>query len=174
MGARTLERLDVKVAQGMQLTVEQFERESADFRDKTREFLEGLPSYAWLEDGRLLIVHAGIRQDMIGQNSKRVREFCLYGDTSGKLDAKGLPERFNWAADYRGDTMILYGHTPVVEAERVNNTVCLDTGCVFGGKLTALRWPEQELVSVPAHKEYAPLRRGFGLPPVCPKKELAH
>ena len=64
--------------------------------------------------------------------------------------------------------------TPVVEAERVNNTVCLDTGCVFGGKLTALRWPEQELVSVPAHKEYSPLRRGFGLPPVRPKKEPAH
>jgi calcineurin-like phosphoesterase family protein len=171
---RWLKGHDVKLAHGLERTVEQYKRESAAFRDQTREFFEGLPSYAWLEDGRLIVVHAGIRQNMIGQNTKRVRDFCLYGDNSGKLDAKGLPERFNWAADYHGEPMVLYGHTPVIEAERVNNSVCLDTGCVFGGKLTALRWPEQELVSVPAHKEYAPLRRGFGLPPVRPKKETAH
>jgi diadenosine tetraphosphatase ApaH/serine/threonine PP2A family protein phosphatase len=167
---RWLKGHDVKMAHGLERTAEQFSTESEAHREKVREFLERLPSYAWLADGRLVIAHAGIQEDMIGRNDKRVREFCLYGDTSGKLDAKGLPERFNWAADYHGARMILYGHTPVAEAERVNNTVCLDTGCVFGGKLTALRWPEQELVSVPAHKEYAPLRRGFGLPPVRPKQ----
>jgi protein phosphatase len=50
--------------------------------------------------------------------------------------------------------MVVYGHTPVPEAEWLNNTICLDTGCVFGGKLTALRYPERELVSVPAHRMY--------------------
>jgi protein phosphatase len=168
---RWLKGHDVKMAHGLERTVEQFGHETEAFRARTREFLEGLPSYAWLEDGRLVVAHAGLKQNMLGRNTAEVRRFCLFGDTSGKPDASGLPERFNWAVDYHGAPMILYGHTPVVEAERVNNTVCLDTGCVFGGKLTALRWPEQELVSVPALKEYAPLRRGFGLPPPRPKPD---
>ena len=82
-----------------------------------------------------------------------------------------MPERFNWAADYGGKTAIIYGHTPVAEPEWLNNTMCIDTGCVFGGKLTALRWPERELVSVPAREAYASLRRGFGLPPARPAAE---
>jgi len=171
---RWLEGHDVKMANGLERTVAQFAGEDQAFRDKTRAFLESLPSYAWLEDGRLVVAHAGLKQDMLGRNTQAVRRFCLYGDTSGRLDAAGLPERFNWAVDYHGLPMILYGHTPVVEAERVNNTVCLDTGCVFGGKLTGLRWPEQELVSVPALEEYAPLRRGFGLPPPRPTKGTEH
>jgi diadenosine tetraphosphatase ApaH/serine/threonine PP2A family protein phosphatase len=165
---RWLKGYDVKIANGLERTVEQYMADDAGLRDKTREFLESLPSHAWLEDGGLVIAHAGLKESMIGRNTTDVRRFCLYGDTSGKRDAVGLPERFNWAIDYHGFPTVLYGHTPVVEAERVNNTVCLDTGCCFGGKLTALRWPEQELVSVRALKEYAPLRRGFGLPPPRP------
>ena len=92
---------------------------------------------------------------MLGRNYPRAHDFGLYGDTSGRLGADGLPERFNWAADYRGKTAVVYGHTPVAEPEWLNNTMCIDTGCVFGGKLTALRWPERELVSVPAREAYA-------------------
>ena len=62
--------------------------------------------------------------------------------------------RYPWAEDYRGDAMVVYGHTPVPEAVWVNKTICIDTGCVFGGRLTALRYPERELVSVPAHEVY--------------------
>jgi len=36
--------------------------------------------------------------------------------------------------------------------QAINNTWCIDTGCCFGGALTALRWPERELASVPARK----------------------
>ena len=82
----------------------------------------------------------------------------------------GCPIRFNWALDYRGAAAVIYGHTPVAEPEWVNNTLCIDTGCVFGGKLTALRWPEREIVSVPARETYAELRRGFGLPPPSPRQ----
>jgi protein phosphatase len=102
-----------------------------------------------------------------------VRSFGLYGDTSGHLDAAGLPERFNWAADYQGKTLVVYGHTPVAEPEWLNNTVCIDTGCVFGGTLTALRWPERELVAVPARQAYAELRRPYGLPPTRPPGQAA-
>jgi protein phosphatase len=50
--------------------------------------------------------------------------------------------------------MVVYGHTPTPVAEWINNTICIDTGCVFGGKLTALRYPERELVEVPAARVY--------------------
>jgi protein phosphatase len=100
------------------------------------------------------VAHAGLKQEMQGRSSGAVRAFALYGETTGETDAFGLPVRYNWAADYRGRAMVVYGHTPVPEAEWLNRTICLDTGCVFGGKLTALRYPEKELVSVPAVQTY--------------------
>ncbi len=168
---RWLKGRDVKLANGLERTVQQFAGESEAFKTATRRFLQSLPSYAWLDGGRLVVAHAGIKEKMLGRNTAPVRSFCLYGDTSGKLDAAGLPERFNWAIDYSGEPMIVYGHTPVAEPAWQGNSVCIDTGCVFGGALTALRWPERETVSVPAHDTYAPLRRGFGLPPPRPAKE---
>jgi protein phosphatase len=101
------------------------------------------------------VSHAGIKEEMVGRSSGAVRKFCLFGETTGESDEYGLPIRHNWAADYKGPTAIVYGHTPVITAEWLNNTICIDTGCVFGGKLTALRWPEKELVEVPAVRTYA-------------------
>ena len=92
---------------------------------------------------------------MHGRVSGKVRAFALYGDTTGESDEFGLPVRLNWAANYRGGASVIYGHTPTLIPEWVNRCICIDTGCVFGGRLTALRWPEQEFVSVPAEKQYA-------------------
>ena len=153
---RYLKGRAVKLTHGLDRTVEQYAGEGDALRARTLAFLDTLPSHAWVDDGHLAVAHAGVREGMLGRNSPRVRDFGLYGDTSGGVAADGLPERFNWAADYRGKTTVVYGHTPVAEPEWVNNTLCIDTGCVFGGSLTALRWPERELVSVPARQEYAP------------------
>lgn len=166
---------NVRLTHGLDLTVAQFEEESGPFRDRVREFLLGLPHHLWLEGGRLVVAHAGILQEMIGRASESVREFCLYGDTDGETDATGLVVRYHWAAAYRGESAIIYGHTPVPDAEWVNNTLCIDTGCVFGGRLTALRWPEREVVSVPALRMYAKPGRPFGHPPVRPaERERPH
>jgi protein phosphatase len=159
----------VTLSHGLDGTVEQLKPQGEAFRAEVEAYLATLPIHAWLDGGRLVVVHAGIKTEMLGRNYSAARAFCLYGDTSGKLDAAGLPERFNWGADYRGEAAVIYGHTPVAELEWINNTLCIDTGCVFGGTLTALRWPERELVSVPALKTYAELRRGFGLPPPRPQ-----
>ena len=94
------------------------------------------------------------KEEMQGRGSGKVRDFAMHGETTGEVDDFGLPMRYNWAADYRGSAMVVYGHTPVPEAEWLNRTINIDTGCVFGGKLTALRYPEKQLVSVPAPRTY--------------------
>ncbi|WP_193367143.1 polynucleotide kinase-phosphatase [Pelagibius marinus] len=151
---RWLNGRNVKPTHGLAETIAQMEEEPESFREEVRTFLDGLLSHAWLDGGKLVVAHAGLREDMIGRASGAVRSFCMYGETTGETDEFGLPVRYNWAADYRGRTTVVYGHTPVPEAEWLNDTICIDTGCVFGGKLTALRWPERELVSVPAVRTY--------------------
>jgi predicted phosphodiesterase len=170
---RHLEGRKVMLTHGLDLTVAQLGRRSPEFLDKVRLFLSSLPSHAWLDRGRLAVAHAGIKDHMLGETTKEVRRFCLYGDTSGETDDLGLPVRYHWAADYRGTTSVIYGHTPVPEAAWVNNTMCLDTGCCFGGRLSALRWPERRIVSVPAARVHVQSRRPFGHPPVRPRESVA-
>ncbi len=165
---RWLKGNKVKIGGGLERTITQLDGEGEALRARAVAFLGQLPSHSWLDGGGLAVAHAGIREGMLGRAYPRAHEFGLFGDTSGRVGADGLPERYNWAADYRGDTAVIYGHTPVAEAEWQNNTLCIDTGCVFGGKLTALRWPEREIVSVPARQAYAELKRGFGHPPPRP------
>jgi protein phosphatase len=157
---RALRGKDVKLTHGLAETMEQLGRESNEFRVRVAKFLDGLVSHLVFDDGRLVVAHAGLKESMHGRGSGAVREFALYGETTGETDEFGLPVRYNWAADYRGKAMVVYGHTPVPEALFLNNTVNLDTGCVFGGKLTALRHPEKEVVSVAAQRTYyEPARR---------------
>ena len=95
-----------------------------------------------------------------------MRSFALYGETTGETDEFGLPIRYSWAAEYRGKAMVVYGHTPVPEPTWLNHTINIDTGCVYGGRLTALRYPEKELVSVPAAQTYYVAVKPFMTPPV--------
>jgi protein phosphatase len=149
----------VKVAHGLQQSIDQLQDETDAFKSTMKSFLFDLRSHYWLDRGRLAVAHAGLKEEMIGRGSPAVRDFALYGETTGEIDEFGLPVRADWAAKYRGKCSVVYGHTPVVSAEWVNNTICIDTGCVFGGELTALRWPERELVSVKAAKtHFEPIR----------------
>ncbi|MBN1347229.1 MAG: polynucleotide kinase-phosphatase [Phycisphaerae bacterium] len=131
------------------------------FSNEAAAFLDGLISHYVLDDGKLVVAHAGMKQEMQGRASGKVREFALYGETTGETDEFGLPVRYNWAAEYRGAAHVVYGHTPVPDPEWLNRTVNVDTGCVFGGRLTGLRWPEKEFVSVPAEKTYVEPARPF-------------
>jgi protein phosphatase len=159
---RWLKGRNVQPAHGLAETITQFDGQPASFRQRTREFLDTLVSHLWLDGGRLVVAHAGIPAHMIGRTSGAVRAFCLYGDTTGEMDAFGLPVRRNWAATYAGEAAIVYGHTPMAAPVWLNNTINIDTGCCFGGGLTALRWPEREVVTVPAIRPYAVPRRPLG------------
>lgn len=145
---------NVKITHGLAETIEQLSNESDEFKAKAAQFIDSLVSHYVFDDGRLVVAHAGMKEALQGRGSGKVREFALYGETTGETDEFGLPVRYNWAADYRGKATVVYGHTPVPFAEWLNNTICIDTGCVFGGSLTALRYPERELVSVEAKRSY--------------------
>ncbi len=151
---RKLKGRDVKITHGLAETLAQLEPEPEEFRDAVRDFLDPLVSHVVLDDGKLVVAHAGLKEAYQGRSSRRVRDFALFGETTGETDDFGLPIRADWAADYRGDAAVVYGHTTVEEPRWVNSTIDIDTGCVFGGRLTALRWPERELVSVAAKRTY--------------------
>jgi len=165
---RKLRGRDVRITHGLAETLTQLVDEPPESRDAIASFLYGLVSHYVLDDGELVVAHAGLEEDLQGRASARVREFALYGETTGETDEFGLPVRYNWAGDYRGKAMVVYGHTPVPDAEWMNRTICIDTGCVFGGKLTALRYPEKEIVQVPARQTYYESVRPLHLPGADP------
>jgi protein phosphatase len=151
---RKLKGRDVRITHGLAESLEQLDREPPEFRLEAAKFLDGLVSHYVLDGGNLVVAHAGMKEEFQGRGSVKVRDFALFGETTGETDAYGLPVRYNWAADYRGKATVVYGHTPVPTPEWTNRTINIDTGCVFGGRLTALRYPEKELVSVAAAKMY--------------------
>lgn len=152
---------NVQITHGLAESLQQLEAESPEFRKQTAEFLDSLISHYVLDGGRLVVAHAGMKENMAGRGSGAVRDFALYGETTGETDQFGLPIRYDWAANYRGQATVVYGHTPIPEPEWINRTINIDTGCVFGGSLTALRYPERELVSVLALHTYAEPIRPF-------------
>jgi protein phosphatase len=151
---RWLSGKNVQAKHGLQESIDQLSLETQEFRDQAKKFLDGLISHYVFDSGKLVVAHAGLKESMQGRGSGAVREFCLYGETTGEIDEFGLPVRLNWAAEYKGRAMVVYGHTPVPEAQWLNNTIDIDTGCVFGGSLTALRYPERELVAIKAAQVY--------------------
>ena len=163
---RALQGRNVTTGHGLDRSLEQLSVEPAEFRTQVAEFIDSLIGHYVLDEGRLVVAHAGLPEKMHGRASGAVRAFSLYGDTTGETDEFGLPVRYPWAQDYRGQAMVVYGHTPVTDPEWLNKTICIDTGCVFGGRLTALRYPENELVSVPAREVYYERAR-----PVAPQAE---
>jgi protein phosphatase len=161
---RELRGRDVQITHGLQNSLDELEQQRPEFRDKVAGYLDSLVSHYVLDDGKVVVAHAGMKEEMQGRGSGKVRDFALYGETTGETDEFGLPVRYNWAAEYRGNAMVIYGHTPVPEPEWVNRTINIDTGCAFGGRLTALRYPEKELVSVSARQTYAQPSRPFLVP----------
>jgi protein phosphatase len=161
---RKLEGRDVTVSHGMDRTLAELDQQTPEFRTAVQQFIDGLVSHYVFDEGRLVVAHAGMKEEMQGRGSAKVRDFALFGETTGETDEFGLPIRYNWASEYRGRASVVYGHTPVPEPEWLNRTINIDTGCVFGGRLTALRWPEKELVSVPARATYAEPARPFLTP----------
>lgn len=152
--ARALRGKKVQLTHGLADSMAQLEGCDESFRTALLKFIDGLVSHYVFDGGQLVVAHAGLREEMQGRAAGQVRAFAMFGETTGENDEYGLPIRYNWANDYRGKALVVYGHTPTLNAEWLNNTICIDTGCAFGGKLTALRYPERHLVDLPARQMY--------------------
>jgi protein phosphatase len=162
---RKLRGRDVQITHGLDRTLGEIDALPDEVRDDAEtelvRFLDGLVSHFVFDEGLLVVAHAGMKEEMQGRGSGKVRDFALYGETTGETDEFGLPVRWNWASEYRGQATVVYGHTPVPEPEWLNRTINIDTGCVFGGRLTALRYPEKELVGVAAAETYSEPAKPF-------------
>jgi protein phosphatase len=145
---------NVKILHGLETTTAELseltEKERHVYKTLFIDLYENSPLYHVLDDGNLIIAHAGIKEEFIGKYNKRVKTFVLYGDITGEMNEDGTPVRKDWAKEYKGKPWIIYGHTPVMKPRMMNKTVNIDTGAVFGGSLTAFRYPEIELISVPS------------------------
>lgn len=148
----------VQVKHGLETTVAEYKALDKKKQQKVRrsfmQLYENAPLYHILDQNNLIIAHAGISEELIGKQNSRVKTFVFYGDITGEKHDDGSPVRKDWALDYHGKPLIVYGHTPVKEVRKVGNTYNIDTGAVFGGNLSALRYPELDTVSVPSTMPY--------------------
>lgn len=149
---------NVQIKHGLETTVAEFQlldpKKQNEISTQFKRLYEASPLYLFLDDKRLIVAHAGIKEAYIGKTNKRVETFVLYGDITGETDERGRPIRKDWAKDYHGEPWIIYGHTPVPKPRQIHRSINIDTGCVFGGALTACRYPEMELISVPSEQPY--------------------
>ena len=151
---------------GVVQTIHQLARESETFLRAALTAISAFPTYLWLDEGRLCVSHAGMRSDLLGTATAEAFDHAINGDEPVRNATQTYDPCLHWSASYRGETAMVYGHFRVQDALWVNNTMCVDTACVYGGKLSALRWPEREVVSVAAHERYASSRaRGRCIPP---------
>ena len=146
---------------GLAGTVAEFAQQTQEMRADVLEFFRTLPGHHVFDAGRLVVAHTGLRQDLHGVDTPETRHLAAYGVNDDAVDPRDVAKRHPWIADYHGSAVVVYGHTPILEATWRQETIGIDTGCVFGWRLTALRWPERTLVSVPAGRVYATRRRPF-------------
>lgn len=152
---KKLQGRNVQLKNGLELTVEQLSHETNEFKKQLHQFIDQLPVHYVFDQGNLIIAHAGLPERYHGKVSEKIKVFAIYGDVSGKTDEHGLPIRKDWSLEYQGDAIVVYGHVPRNEHYLSNKTYGIDTGCVFGGKLTCLKHPELEIIQVEAKKVYS-------------------
>lgn len=149
---------NVKLQHGLETTAAEYaslnKKEQKLIRNQFMKLYEDAPLYLEIPEVNTIVAHAGIKEEFIGRTDEKVRTFVLYGDIIGKFDANGMPIRRDWAKYYHGDRWIVYGHTPVKSPRIVNNTINIDTGCVFGNALTALQLPEHTTISIPSNQPF--------------------
>lgn len=158
--ARHLSHGDVPLVYGLEETVHALQAETEAFRAEVRDFLHGLPGHVVLDGGRLVVAHTGLPAHLHGVETHESRQLAAYGVLNGAMDPDDPEKRHPWVATHAGPTVV-YGHTPTLQAVWRNDSIDIDTGCVFGWKLTALTWPERTLVAVPARRVYAKRHRPF-------------
>lgn len=146
----------IRSAGSIESSLRQLSHRSLEFQQQVMDFLGSLPPRLLLAHGELLVTHAG---DILTDDEAARAEFNVNSAKTGVVDEYGVKELVDWVAEYAGAHFVVYGHETVLEPLHRARTLNLDTGCVYGGRLTALRYPEMEVVSVAAHGSYATAKR---------------
>lgn len=163
--ARWLDGRKVQLKHGDEKVEEEFIKYEIQFgvvktnelKQKIKELLMKAPShYILMENGvdTVVCTHAGIKDEYIGKETPKIKNFCRYGDVEG-MDETGKPIRKDWFSHHNNKLLIIWGHDPKPEPFVFNNTINIDQGVVFGGKLTAFRYPEREFIFLDATKDYS-------------------
>ncbi len=151
----------VPVVYGMDTSLDQLDQASRLFRRDVVRFFNAIKGHYVFDGGALVVAHTGLAEEHHGVDTLETRLLAAYGVIDEEIDANDPARRHPWLAGYQGRAAVVYGHTPIAEPTWVRQTIDIDTGCVFGWRLTALRWPERELVWVDAKAEYAHSHRDF-------------
>lgn len=149
---------NVTLSHGLKKTVWQVEKAGMK-RQEVVDFIGNIPYFQLLDDNKLVVTHGAWKDNYMDMSpfSKKCRTWCLFMPNKG-LGSDGYPIRIDWASERvltEKSPIIVYGHQPYKEVREKNKTYGIDTGCVFGNKLTALRYPEMEFVQVDAQETYA-------------------
>ena len=117
-------------------------------KDRYLPLLNQLPFS--IDLGTHLVVHAGLRPgiEFCSQTTEDMTELRTLGED--RASRKGTA----WYDVYDGEKIVLFGHWPATEPRRGKKAIGLDTGCVYGGQLTAYIVETRELTSVPARQVY--------------------
>ena len=153
---RWLQGRDVAIEHGLDTTIYQLRalpaRQQEAFGDVVTAFLSTVPLALRFDQGKAVVVHAAWRPRMKEETElKRLRYYAMYGPVTGERTPQGFPVRIDWASTYKGPEFAVFGHQVYLKPYRRKFTCGIDTGCVFGGALTALRYPSMEIVSIKSH-----------------------
>jgi diadenosine tetraphosphatase ApaH/serine/threonine PP2A family protein phosphatase len=154
---RWLSGRKVQIRHGLEQTVDEFralkKREQREWGKELIDFFSALPWALRIDEGRAIVAHAAWHAELHDEPSfDKLRSYTLYGPTTGRTTPEGFPERIDWAPDYHGPELVIFGHQVYDAPYLHEHAIGIDTGCVFGGALTALRYPTLEIVSVKSRR----------------------
>ena len=170
---RKIRGKDVQITHGLADSLEQLDKETPEFRTQVLEFIDALISHYVLDDGKLVGCPRGDERGDAGARFGESPRFCAVWRDDRRDGRIRTARALQLGGRVSRQGMVVYGHTPVPQADGLNRTINIDTGCVFGGRLTALRYPEKELVSVPRATILRSACQSH-LSPVDRRRALAH
>lgn len=125
------------------------------------KYLENLPKLIHQPENDTVFVHGGFIPHRPWQHQPvdiitRIQVIDKNGRAAKRSDAPDAPP---WADTWVGSPFVIYGHTPRPNILERPGSIGIDTGCVYGGHLTAYIVEEKSLVQVRARKAYAHSKR---------------